>query len=168
MFSTLIIITGRRFNQRLIRQSSCLTFFILKLRFPVSSFQEFHFKTSERAMQHTFATSSSTLPCDDSVKVNLVDIILSNNIEHSWFFISLCSVHINQCFYTKSIWITLFWSVWNRNFLWTRIVLHFRVIVSWYKTYIIDRWETDFCWLQDLGKHATISAPKNRITDLKR
>lgn len=31
-------------------------------------FQEFHLKTSERAMQHTSATSSSTLPCNDSDK----------------------------------------------------------------------------------------------------
>ncbi|XP_061357794.1 protein TPX2-like [Gastrolobium bilobum] len=46
-------------------------------------FQEFHLKTWERAMQHTSATSSSSLHCNDSDKVNLVHTIFSCKIDVS-------------------------------------------------------------------------------------
>ena len=43
----------------------------------MSTSQEFHLKTCERAMQHTSATTSSSLHCNDSDKVNLVHTIFA-------------------------------------------------------------------------------------------
>jgi len=57
--------------------------FILFMFFLSLASQEFHLKTQERAMQHTSASSSSSLHCNDSNKVNLAPTILNSNINVS-------------------------------------------------------------------------------------
>lgn len=48
------------------------------------------------------------------------------------------------------------------------IVLHFLALVSCYKINMINMWDIEFCWLQDLDKHTTVSAPENKVRDLRR
>lgn len=52
----------------------------------MSTSQEFHLKTLERAMQHTSATTSS-LHCNDSDKVNLVNRILSSSMPFMFVYL---------------------------------------------------------------------------------
>jgi len=65
--------------------------------FSMSTSQEFHLKTSERAIQHTSATSASH-HCNDSDKVNLVDTILTTCM--SFMFLYLVEVYIGETFIT--------------------------------------------------------------------
>jgi hypothetical protein len=46
--------------------------------------------------------------------------------------------------------------------------LHFLALVSFCNTDITNLWETEFCCLQDLDKHATVSDPQNRIWNFRR
>ncbi|RDY02719.1 Protein TPX2, partial [Mucuna pruriens] len=104
-------------------------------------FQEFHLKTQERAMQHTSATSSSSLHFNDSDKVNLVHTILSSNV----------NVSSHHCILSKPF-------ILGMKFLKLQLLID---IIS-------NLWETEVCWLQDLDKHTAFSAQENRIRDLRR
>jgi len=62
-------IIGGQLNQQLITQTSLFGILYPEAQIFCFASKEFHLKTSERAMQHTSATSSSALPCNDSDRV---------------------------------------------------------------------------------------------------
>lgn len=155
-------------NQKLITQTSLFSILYPEAQIFCLASKEFHLKTSERAMHHTSATSSSTLPCNDFDKVNWVCTISSSNI--------CVSLHI---FVLSKLFDVLIQSILNYiGFeiseatisyaqLWL-CYLFFFALISCYKTYMTNLWETDFRYVQDLDKNATFSAPQNSISNLRR
>lgn len=111
-------------------------------------------------MQHTSTTSSSSLHCNDSEKVNITCIILSSTI-HVFFHHYLLPINVWYPVYVNYISYEIYEAAIPYDW---QFEMYFLALVSCYKIDMIIIWETEVCWLQGLDKHT----PENRTKDLRR